>query len=323
MDDLRDLVTLEDVQAAAAAVRGAVRETPVVPCAGEAWRHLWLKCENLQVVGAFKARGALAMMLRVPRERIQAGVITYSSGNHGQAVAWAARRLGVAATIVMPTTAPAIKIDGVRRLGGDVQFAGTTTLERRARAERLRDERELVMVPPFDHADVIAGQGTLGLELVSQVPTVTAVYVPIGGGGLIAGVAAAVKGLRPTVRIVGVEPEGAPKMTRSLAAGRPVTLDAVGSIADGLLAVRPGDLPFVHVRSLVDEVVTVSDEELRAAMRWLALDLKLVVEPSGAASVAAARRLAPAGAAGVHVAVVSGGNVRPDLLAEVVGAGDG
>jgi threo-3-hydroxy-L-aspartate ammonia-lyase len=323
MDDLLDLVTLEDVQAAAAAVRGAVRETPVVPCAGEGWRHLWLKCENLQVVGAFKARGALAMMLRVPRERIQAGVITYSSGNHGQAVAWAARRLGVAATIVMPTTAPAIKIDGVRRLGGDVQFAGTTTLERRALAERLRDERELVMVPPFDHADVIAGQGTLGLELVSQVPTVTAVYVPIGGGGLIAGVAAAVKGLRPTVRIVGVEPEGAPKMTRSLAAGQPVTLDAVGSIADGLLAVRPGDLPFVHVRSLVDEVVTVSDEELRAAMRWLALDLKLVVEPSGAASVAAARRLAPAGTAGVHVAVVSGGNVRPELLAEVVGAGDG
>jgi threo-3-hydroxy-L-aspartate ammonia-lyase len=321
MDDLLDLVTLEDVQAAAAAVRGAVRETPVVPCAGEAWRHLWLKCENLQVVGAFKARGALAMMLRVPRERIQAGVITYSSGNHGQAVAWAARRLGVAATIVMPTTAPAIKIDGVRRLGGDVQFAGTTTLERRALAERLRDEHELVMVPPFDHADVIAGQGTLGLELVSQVPTVTAVYVPIGGGGLIAGVAAAVKGLRPTVRIVGVEPEGAPKMTRSLAAGQPVTLDAVGSIADGLLAVRPGDLPFVHVRSLVDEVVTVSDEELRAAMRWLALDLKLVVEPSGAASVAAARRLAPAGTAGVHVAVVSGGNVRPELLAEVVGAG--
>jgi threo-3-hydroxy-L-aspartate ammonia-lyase len=321
MDDLLDLVTLEDVQAAAAAVRGAVRETPVVPCAGEAWRHLWLKCENLQVVGAFKARGALAMMLRVPRERIQAGVITYSSGNHGQAVAWAARRLGVAATIVMPTTAPAIKIDGVRRLGGDVQFAGTTTLERRALAERLRDEHALVMVPPFDHADVIAGQGTLGLELVSQVPTVTAVYVPIGGGGLIAGVAAAVKGLRPTVRIVGVEPEGAPKMTRSLAAGQPVTLDAVGSIADGLLAVRPGDLPFVHVRSLVDEVVTVSDEELRAAMRWLALDLKLVVEPSGAASVAAARRLAPAGTAGVHVAVVSGGNVRPELLAEVVGAG--
>jgi threo-3-hydroxy-L-aspartate ammonia-lyase len=221
----------------------------------------------------------------------------------------------------MPTTAPAIKIDGVRRLGGDVQFAGTTTLERRALAERLRDEHELVMVPPFDHADVIAGQGTLGLELVSQVPTVTAVYVPIGGGGLIAGVAAAVKGLRPTVRIVGVEPEGAPKMTRSLAAGQPVTLDAVGSIADGLLAVRPGDLPFVHVRSLVDEVVTVSDEELRAAMRWLALDLKLVVEPSGAASVAAARRLAPAGTAGVHVAVVSGGNVRPELLAEVVGAG--
>jgi threonine dehydratase len=185
-----------------------VRETPVVPVSSdEEWRHLWLKCENLQVIGAFKARGALAMMLRVPRERLQAGVVTYSSGNHGQAVAWAARRLGVPADVVMPTTAPPVKVEG---FAGSVARCSSRALttERLAAAERLRDEHELVMVPPFDHPDIIAGQGTVGLELVAQVPTV-AVYVPMGGGGLVAGVAAAVKGLRPNVRVIGVEPRGA------------------------------------------------------------------------------------------------------------------
>jgi threo-3-hydroxy-L-aspartate ammonia-lyase len=319
MNDELDLIGLEDVQGAAAAIRGAVRETPVVPVSSdEEWRHLWLKCENLQVIGAFKPRGALAMMLRVPRERLQAGVVTYSSGNHGQAVSWAARRLGVPATVVMPTTASPVKVEGVRRLGGAVHVAGTLTTERLAAAERLRDEHDLVMVPPFDHPDIIAGQGTVGLEIVAQLPTLVAVYVPMGGGGLVAGVAAAVKGLRPNVRVIGVEPAGAPKMSRSLEAGHPVTLERVRSIADGLLAVRPGNLPFAHVRSLVDDIAIVDDEELREAMRWLALDAKLVVEPSGVASVAAARRLAGPGTAGLHVAVVSGGNVRPELLAEVL-----
>ena len=163
-------------------------------------------------------------------------------------MALAARRLGAPAVVVMPTTAPAVKVDGARAFGAEVQFAGTTSIDRKLAAEALASERGLTIVPPFDHADIIAGQGTAGLEIVDQQPDVTAVYVPVGGGGLISGVAAAVKRLAPSVRLIGVEPAGAPKMTRSLAAGQPTTLDAIDSIADGLLAVRPGDLTFAHVR---------------------------------------------------------------------------
>jgi threonine dehydratase len=173
-------------------------------------------------------------------------------------------------------------------------------------------------VPPFDHPHIVAGQGTVGLEIVEQRPDVTAVYVPAGGGGLIAGVAAAIKHTAPHVRVIGVEPEGAAKMTRSLAAGTPATLDRIDSIADGLLAVRPGDLTFAHIQALVDEVVTVGDDEIRAAMRFAAAEAKLVAEPSGATALAGALRLAPAGSSGVHVAVVSGGNVEASLLASVL-----
>ena len=254
------------------------------------------------------------MMSRLAPERLQSGVITYSSGNHAQAVAWASRRLGVRAIVVMPTNASSIKVDGARRLGAEVVFAGTTTLDRKAEAERLQREGGLTMVPPFDHPDIITGQGTVALELIDQVPDVTAIYVPVGGGGLISGVAAAVKALRRDVSVIGAEPDGAPKMTRSLAAGRPVVLDEVASMADGLLAVRPGDLPFAHVSSLVDRVVTISEAEIAAAVRSVALEAKLTVEPSGAVSVAAARRLAPPGARGVHVAILSGGNIAPERL---------
>ena len=203
-------------------------------------------------------------------------------------MALAARRLGAPAVVVMPTTAPAVKVDGARAFGAEVLFAGTTSIDRKLAAEALASERGLTIVPPFDHADIIAGQGTAGLEIVDQRPDVKAVYVPVGGGGLISGVAAAVKRLAPSVRLVGVEPAGAPKMTRSLAAGQPTTLDAIDSIADGLLAVRPGDLTFAHVAALVDEVVTVTDDEIRDAMRFLVRQSKLVAEPSGAASVAGA-----------------------------------
>jgi threonine dehydratase len=218
----------------------------------------------------------------------------------------------------MPTTAPAVKVDGTRAHGAEVQFAGTTSLDRKMAAEAIAAERGLTIVPPFDHVDIIAGQGTAGVEILEQIPGVTTVYVPVGGGGLVSGVAAAVKRLSPATRVVGVEPTGAAKMSRSLAAAHPMTLDRIDSIADGLLAVRPGDITFAHVRALVDEVITVSDEEIRSAMQFLSVHTRLIAEPSGAASVAGAMRLAPPGSAGVHVAIVSGGNVSVESWSQLV-----
>ncbi len=314
------LVTLDEIHAARQRIAGAARVTPVVAASSSSeWSHLRLKCENLQRGGAFKLRGAFHFVSQLPADVGRRGVITYSSGNHGQAMAIAARHLGMPAVVVMPTTAPAVKVEGARGYGAEVIFAGTTSIDRKVAAEALAAERGVTMVPPFDHRDIIAGQGTCGLEIVEQAEGVTAVYVPVGGGGLVSGIAAAVKGLSPSTRVIGVEPAGAPKMTRSLASGAPSTLDRIDSIADGLLAVRPGDLTFAHVQALVDEVITVTDDEIRHAMRMLALEAKLVAEPSGAAALAGALRLAPPGSAGVHVAVVSGGNVDPALFAKVIG----
>ena len=316
------LVEIDAIQRARQRIAGVVRVTPLLPASSdEAWAHLWLKCENLQAGGAFKLRGAFNFVSQLDPAIRARGVITYSSGNHGQAMALAARRLGAPAVVVMPTTAPAVKVEGARAFGAEVRFAGTTSIDRRLAAEALASERGVTIVPPFDHADIIAGQGTVGLEIVDQRPDVTTVYVPVGGGGLVSGVAAAVKRLAPSVRVIGVEPAGAPKMTRSLAAGEPTTLDSIDSIADGLLAVRPGDLTFAHVQALVDEVVTVSDDEIREAMRFLVRQSKIVAEPSGAASVAGALRMAPAGSRGVHVAVVSGGNLEMSVLRAILEGG--
>lgn len=313
------LVGIDDIQRARQRIAGVARLTPLVPASSdEAWGHLWLKCENLQAGGAFKLRGAFNLLSQLDPAVRARGVITYSSGNHGQATALAARHLGAPAVVVMPTNAPAVKVEGARSFGAEVLFAGTTSIDRKVAAEALAVQRGLAIVPPFDHADIVAGQGTVGLEIVDQRPDATTVYVPVGGGGLVAGVAAAVKRLAPRVRVVGVEPAGAAKMTTSLAAGRPTTLEAVQSIADGLLAVRPGDITFAHVRELVDEVVTVTDDEIRAAMRFLVQHSKIVSEPSGAASVAGALRLAPTGSRGVHVAVVSGGNLEMSMLRAIL-----
>src|SRR5678816_2614771 len=219
------LVSLGDVRAAAARIAGIARRTPLIEVGGVHGEPAFaVKCENMQPAGAFKIRGAYNMLAQLSPEARAAGVITYSSGNHGQAMALAARLLGVTAVVVMPETAPQVKVKGAQRLGAEVLFAGTTVLDRKARAESEAAARGLTMVPPFDHPWIIAGQGTCGLEIVEQSPSVTTVYVPIGGGGLISGVAVAVKTLRPTARIVGVEPAGAPKMTASRAAGHPVTV---------------------------------------------------------------------------------------------------
>lgn len=318
---MSNLVSLSDIQAAAARIRPAARITPLIDVpwpsfTGEAASaRLWLKCENLQPMGAFKIRGASNMLAQLTPDELARGVITYSSGNHGQAVALAAQQRGVAAVIVMPTTAPAVKVDGVRGYGAEVLFAGTTSIDRKARAEQEAASRGLTMVPPFDHPWIIAGQGSVGLEILEQAPDVATVFVPMGGGGLIAGVSTAIKQSNPRIRIVGVEPQGAAKMTRSLEAGHPVTLDKATSIADGLITVRPGDLTFAHVQAHVDETVTVADDAIARAVAWLSRHARLVVEPSGAATVAAVA-LGLGGATGRVVAVVSGGNVEPRQLAE-------
>ena len=320
------LVTLEDVRSARERIGGAVRTTPLLSAPwprvsgrpqSDGPDRLWLKCENLQWVSAFKARGAHHFVGKLTDEQRRAGLITYSSGNHAQAVAFAARSFGVPARIVMPVDAPTVKREATVAMGADVEFVGTTSAERKARAEEILATFGGTMVPPFDDPDIIAGQGTVGLELVEQLgdrsPSV--VLAPIGGGGLLAGVAAAVRGLVPGAQVIGVEPEGAASMLRSLEGGGPVTLDRVDTIADGLKPVRPGDLTYLHVRELVDRVVTVDDASIRDAVRWL-FARRLVVEPSGAATVAALLAGAvEADADGEVVAVLSGGNIEPSLLA--------
>jgi threonine dehydratase len=315
------LVTLDAIRAAAHRIQPIARRTPVLDVSDLAGRPLLLKCEPQQPGGAFKIRGATNMLKRLTAEQLTRGVITFSSGNHGQAVALAASRLGAPAVIVMPTAAPAIKIAGVKRWGAEVILEGATSVDRRKRAEAEAASRGLTMVPPFDHEWIIEGQGTCGLEILEQVPDVQVIVVPVGGGGLISGVAAAVKLSRPDVQVIGVEPAGAAKMTASLAAGHPVTLDRTDTIADGLMPVRPGDLTFEHVKAFADGVVTVDDAAIARAALWLFYEAKQVVEPSGAATVAAVLWPGPASPLADTtkkvVAILSGGNVAPETLARL------
>ncbi len=308
------LVTLEEIRAAQERIRGVALLTPLVDVSSLAGRPLWLKCEGLQPGGAFKIRGAYNMVAQLTNEERTRGVITYSSGNHGQAVAIAAKALGAPAVVVMPTTAPRIKSDGAQGYGAEVVFEGTTSLHRRAKAEEIAAARGLTMVPPFDHRWVIAGQGTLGLELLDQLPGIATVLVPIGGGGIVSGVGAAIKLSDPGITVIGVEPSGAASMKNAIDAGEVRTLDGARSIADGLMAVRPGDLNFAHVRAFVDRIDTVTDPEIAAAVRWLFLSAGIVAEPSGAAAVAAALHSSATYTPPV-VAIVTGGNLDPADLA--------
>src|SRR5215831_1517689 len=234
-------VTLDRIRQARERIRDIVKVTPLVDVSDVAGRPLRLKCESLQPGGAFKIRGAYNMVAQLPDAERRRGVITYSSGNHGQAVAIAARAVGVPAVVVMPTTAPNIEVQGAKAFGAEVVFEGTTTIHRKARAEQIAAERQLTMVPPFDHEWIIEGQGTLGLEILEECEDVGTVLVPIGGGGLISGVAAAIKQTRPDVYVIGVEPTGAASMKTSVDAGEVRTLEQVATIADGLMAVRPGN----------------------------------------------------------------------------------
>ena len=313
-----ELVSIDEIRAAAEVLRGVAIRTPLVPF-GRPERRQWLKAESLQPIGAFKIRGAYVAASSLASDARARGLITYSSGNHAQGVARAARLLGVPAVIVMPSDAPALKRARVEADGAQVVIVGTASDERRRVAEELAAARGFAIIPPYDDARIVAGQGTVGIEIVEDLPEVAAVLVPIGGGGLASGVAAAVKALSPGTRVVGVEPELAADARDSLAAGHVVAwpADQAGrTIADGTRTQSIGALNFEHLSRLLDAVVTVSEVEIAAAVRLAAEEARLVVEPSGALPVAAIRfRAREAGLVGLDgpvVGVVSGGNVDPD-----------
>lgn len=313
------LVTLRDLEAAARVLAPVAVRTPLLPAdvlSDLVGGPVWIKPEMLQRGGAFKFRGAYNFLSRMDPEIRGRGVIAPSSGNHAQAVALAAKLFGVPATVVMPTTVTPAKRSGAERLGARVVLAGTTTADRMAGAEELVAREGLTLVPPYDHPVIIAGQGTVGLEIADDMPHVDAVLVPVGGGGFSAGVASAIKLRLPNARVIGVEPSGAPKLSRARAAGKPVKLEHAGGLADGLLAVEIGHLTFAHHQRYLDDVVLVDDAALRRAMRLLLDRLKLVVEPSGAITVAALLegKFKPRGPT---VAVLSGGNIEWDGLREL------
>ena len=313
------LVTIDEIRAAAATLAGVALRTPLVPF-GRPERRQWLKAESLQPIGAFKLRGAYnAVASLTPAERSQ-GVITYSSGNHAQGVARAARLFGVPAVIVMPSDAPALKRARVEEDGAEVVIVGTASDERKQRAEEIAAARGLAIIPPYDDRRIVAGQGTCGLEIAEAMPDVAVVLVPVGGGGLAAGVAAAIRALAPHARVIGVEPELAADARESLAAGRIIRWEAdrvSRTIADGTRTQSIGTLNFAHLSVQMERVVTVSEAEIAAAVRLAAEEARLVVEPSGALSIAAMRfrqrELGLDPAAGPIVSVISGGNVDPEL----------
>lgn len=319
MTDIRHegLVTLEDLQAAQRVLDGVAVRTPLLPVDALTDRFpdgIWVKPEMLQRTGAFKFRGAYTFLAGMnPADRAR-GVIAPSSGNHAQAVAYAARMFGVPCTAVMPTTVSPAKRAGVERYGGNVLLAGTTTPERLAAGDKLAAETGAVVVPPYDHPVIIAGQGTLAMEIADDLPNIGTIVVQVGGGGLSSGVASALKLRVPGVRVVAVEPAGTPKLSRARAAGGPVTLEQNAGLPDGLLGVRIGDANYQHLSARVDEIVQVPDAPIKTAMRFLLDRMKLVAEPSGAITLAALMEglVKPVGPT---VLVLSGGNIEfPGLM---------
>ncbi|MDT7574871.1 MAG: threonine dehydratase [Pseudonocardiales bacterium] len=313
-------VGLADIQAARELLEGVVFATPVAGaralselCAGP----VWLKCENLQRTGSFKIRGAYTRISRLDDAQRARGVVAASAGNHAQGVALAAQMLGIHATVFMPVGAALPKVAATRGYGAEVHLEGTTIEGSLAAAHRLAAATGAVLVHPFDHVDIMAGQGTVGLEILEQVPDVRTVLVCTGGGGLLGGIAAAVKGLRADVKVVGVQAEGAAAWPVSLAEGGPVTLPSMRTIADGIAVGRPGDVTFPQVATLVDEILTVRDDALSRALLHCLERAKMLVEPAGAAAVAALMEY-PDRFATPAVAVLSGGNIDPLVLLHVI-----
>ncbi len=309
---LTELITLNDLTAAAERIAPVAVRTPLLPVDGLSETlgvPVWIKPEMLQRGGAFKFRGAYNFLAQLtPHERAR-GVIAPSSGNHAQAVALAAKLFGCKSIVVMPTTVTSAKRGGAERLGARVELAGTTTHDRYERALELVRDEGFTMVPPYDHAWIIAGQGTAGLEIVDDLHDVGTVLVPVGGGGLSAGVATAIKLRAPNARVIGVEPTNAPKLSKAREAGRPVRIPSANGLADGLLAAEIGSVTFAHHEAYLDDVVRVDDVALRRAMRLLLDRMKLVTEPSGAITLAALMEgvVSPVGKT---VAVLSGGNIE-------------
>lgn len=322
---MRRLVTLEEIRHAAAHIEGVTCRTPLVryPLAGED-TSLLIKPESLQPTGAFKLRGAVAALAALSADERARGVVTHSSGNHAQALAYAARLMGVPAVIVAPESAPAAKLDATRALGAELILVDGSRDQLAPYARRLADQHGYALVPPYDDEHVIAGQGTAGLEIVEDAPEADTVLVPVSGGGLISGVGAAVKGLRPETKVIGVEPELAADARESFRTRTRVAWsgeDTRRTSADGLRVDQVGEVTFPHLLQHVDDMLTVTEAEIAEAMRRLALHGRLVAEPSGAVTTAAylfRQEELPPGR--LHVAVLSGGNVDPALFAAVLGA---
>ena len=317
------LISLADIEAAQLRLRGVAVHTPLVPMEdydGEG--RLWIKSECLQPIGSFKLRGAYNKIAQLSSEDRQRGVITYSSGNHAQGVAYAARALGLKAVIVMPSNTPEVKLQATRALGGEIVMVGLSSLERKQKAEELAREFGYVVVPPYDDPAIIAGQGTCGLEILADLADVDLVLAPVGGGGLLRGVAAAIKLSHPGVKVFGVEPELAGDAAESYRTGNLVSFSGEQTsrtLADGLRTQSIGELNFAHILAYVDGIVTVTEAEIRSAMRRMIFSTRLLTEPSGAVAAAGAlyhsAKLPPSRKA---VAVMSGGNVEPETLRRVL-----
>jgi threonine dehydratase len=319
---LPHMVTLKDIQHAQVLLRNVAVRTPLVLCRLTDDRQIYVKPENLQPIGSFKLRGAYNKISSLTPEQRARGVVAHSSGNHAQGVAFAARALGVKATIVMPNVAPKVKLDATRALGAEVVLVGPASEERIQKAEELEKERGLVPVPPYADEKIIAGQGTAGLEILEDMPDVELVLVPVGGGGFISGIATAIKESGSKAKVIGVEPEFAADAQASLRSGKIQSISgesALRTAADGLRSQSIGEINFEHIRKYVDDIVTVTEDEIRRAQRRLLFGARILAEPSGAVTTAAAMfRAEELPQAARTVAVVTGGNVEPQLFSDMV-----
>jgi len=317
------MITLPDLRTAESRLQGVTIHTKLIafPLCAEDPRLLYLKPENQQPIGAFKLRGAYNKIASLAEAERKRGVISYSSGNHAQGVAYAARALNVKSVIVMPNNAPQIKRDATAKLGAEIVVVGPGSDERKAKAEELASQHGYAIVPPYNDEKIIAGQGTIGLEILEDLPDVEAVLSPVGGGGLISGVAAAIKLSNPQVKVIGVEPELAADAQASFRSGKIVPFPAEQvsrTLADGLRTQSVGPINFEHIRAYVDDIITVTEDEIRKAMKYLCANPKTIAEPSGAVATAGfifhAQQLPKTT---VNVAIISGGNIEPEMLAEV------
>lgn len=318
---MNNLISLEQVEEASAAIAPLILRTPCIRAEELSKKFkcpVYLKLENLQVTGAFKIRGNAYKLSKMPDSELSSGVVTASSGNHGLGLSLSASRRGVSAKIFVPSPTPRNKIQKLRALGADVVISGNTYNEAVFEAEKLAEDEGRIYIPSFDDADIITGNATMGLEIYRDVPDISLVVVPVGGGGAVSGIGLALKKLSPSVRIIGAEAQGAASMASSLEAGERKSLEKISTIADGIAVAEPGRLTFKLARELAEEVVAVSDEEIKEAIRFLASSAGTVAEPAGAAAAAALGKIKELPQRGAVVCLVSGGNIDRELLSAVL-----